>query len=634
MTICLGLVCSIFLGGIFNLLVVAYAVTLDVVMATGIAMAAFAIGVAWRNRIVSGNSPAIFSSREWLMRSCPGALLLLAVFIFKATYLTPPTAFNVHDDFSTYLALPLRMLETGTLRPGIFSNFGINTLGGQAFLQAFVAAHWPVAFVDAVDAYFGLILTGTLVLVGSRRMGVPSWLTPLAVVAVILVNPQYVNVSTLYIGSALLMFLLFLDMGVCKDKKTCLNLTSKNAAIVTGMTYAALVALKSTFVLLVLVHFVLTTISACSATRNVRDSLVWVGYVVLSGACLLAPWILVQVDKIFSTIVSLMQGIPKSMPGSPVVDAAKGVDIFSTEPFIYGFGAGYAQYTALAGFALICAIVLASRAYQCRRLHDAPIMFRLAGFLTLPAFLLIQMLIVSPMMGYDTALRYAAPAFIAIVPAAVVLAGPSLVTRSENEPPTRKQQWISISAIAVPLVCIIWAFSGSFVHRIKQATEYGSMLSFLYFANPEQKGEFFRYNKIAFLGLTRDRFAEIQIQVPPGRSILSYVSSSFYFDYSRNRILSVDTGGLGAPWLNFPFDGSIDAATQFLRERDAEYVLWEYRGYAVPARQTLRAAENFPSASDRERARKQLAFIDFLLRLSERSEVLYDDGSYRLLVIR
>ncbi len=630
MTICLGLITIIFLGGVLNFLEIAYAATLNMIVLTGIAMGVGFLDVIWERRLVKKWVITNSFTKVNFLRVCPGAFLILAAFLFQASFLTPPAAFNIHDDFETYLSLPLRMLETGTLQPGIFSNFGVNTLGAQAYLHGLVATHWPVGYVDAVDSLFGLALTGTLILIICQRVNLSAWLTLLAIAAVISINPQYVNISTLYIGSALLIFLLFLHLGI-RDDGSSLEQTSTTSAIATGMIYATLVALKPTFFLVVLTHFTLTTIAVIFAKRNFRLSATWVFYIVVSGFFCALPWVMNQAYKFLPAVFTREPTAAKPISDSHVAETVKSLDFFSTDPFIYGFGTSHVHYTALIGLALLCSLILAFRAYSNRQLSNPGILFSIAGCLTLPTFFTVHMLIIGGMiMGYDTALRYAAPALIGIVPAAIVLSGSSLTACQNPKISIPMRHLITTAALGIPTAFIIFSFLDSVSNRARQAMEYNTALSFLYFSQPGPKKGYIQYNNKTFSQFTRERFLKIQNQVPSGDALLSYISSSMHFDYSRNRILNVDAGGLDSFWLDFPLDGSTDDAAKFLLERDVNYILWEYRGYAVPTTQTLRNTANFPSSSDRRRAKIKLKFTRLLKNLSERSEVLHDDSSYRL----
>ncbi len=626
MTICMGLVMVIFLGGMINFLEIAYAATLNAIMVFGLLFGAVSVFIAARQRLVSGPKVTWIGVRHVVLQAGPGAIIILAGFIFVSTYLTPPAAFNVYDDFETYLHLPLRMLATGTLKPGIFSNFGVNSLGAQAFLHGFVAANWSVGYVDAVDALWGFVLTGTLILVIGRRANVPGWLIALAVALVVFINPQYVNVSTSYIGSALLIFLLFLHTGL-RNNTASLNPESARFAGITGMVYAALVALKLTFALVVLIHFILTVIAIFAITRQARPVLVWVFCAVVSGSCFLLPWVLNQAYKLLPAVFASSASGPDLAIETYAETRVNELDLFSSEVFIYGFGTGYIHYTALVGLVLACCAVVIFLGYRNRTLRDHRTILAITGCLILPIFYLLQMSMIGQwVMGYDTALRYTVPVLIGIAPAAVLLAASPRSAQLSAGVSTEMLRPATI-LVGVISVALLWGFSGSLESRMRQAMEYRTALSFLPFNETGKKKGYLRYNEGAFKSYSKNRFAKIQRLVPVNETILSYVSLSIHFDFARNQIWNVDGGGLGSPLLDFPFAGSVDDAARYFSRQGVHYIVWEYRGYAVPTSGDLRNLANSAYPADRRSARVRLAFDRLLKSLSKRSEVLHDDGA-------
>ncbi len=628
MTICMGLIAVIFIGGALNLLHLAYASALDAIVVTGLFLAGASVHTDRKHA-----RPAIENDTQQssALSVLPAATLIFGAFVFQAIWLLPPAAFNVYDDFQTYLSLPLRMLATGTLQPGPFSYFGVNTLGAQSYLQAFVAAHWPLTFIDAVDALFGLVLAGCLILVVGRRIGAPAWLGLLGVAAVIAINPQYVNVSTLYIGSALLIFLLLIPSGIDTQGRTIAP-TSTTTAITTGLTYGALVVLKSTFVLPAALHFLLVTAASTAAHRSLRRTAVWALGATLGSIVIALPWMLNQAPKLIAALLqigSVVSGGSSNLRGQ---NPAGQPEWLSAEPFIYGFGTGHIHYTALTAVALLCAVILLARIPR----HDPPALsgrlVAIAGCLLLPVFYVIQMKVIGArLMGADTALRYAAPAFIGLVPAALLLAGSRL-----SSDDIASVKWAPVAKVMLGLaaVLVLAAFSVSTINRANQAIRYRTGLSFLYFSQPALIEGYLHYNRTTLSPFSKRLFRNMQYKVPEGETILSYVAASMHYDFARNPVMDVDMGGLDSAWLHFPLNGGADAIARFLSDRDIHYILWEYQGYAVPTERALRNAANFPSATDRQRARIRLTFNHALATLSRRAEVLHDDGAFRLLHIR
>src|SRR5690349_12035792 len=103
LTVALGLAVLVFLGGLLNVLHLAYALTLDVVAITGLGLAGFQVQKA-------GGVKLVPPSRDTLLALLP---LLLAGW-FLASHLLPQSAYNVYDDLEKYFAHPVKMLANGT----------------------------------------------------------------------------------------------------------------------------------------------------------------------------------------------------------------------------------------------------------------------------------------------------------------------------------------------------------------------------------------------------------------------------------------------------------------------------------------------------------------------------------------
>ncbi|HEY4124811.1 MAG TPA: hypothetical protein VGM36_09370, partial [Rhizomicrobium sp.] len=236
-TLALGLGTVIFLGGILNVVRLATAPSLAALVLAGLMLAA----IDGRRFAVADIRRAIAADRWTLLAVGIPALAILA---FTVATQLPPSAYNAADDYAKYFFHPLRMLATGTLFASPMSDLGSETLGGKAFLDGFVAAFFPLSFLNATDAVFGLFLC--LMLAGHFARN--TWIAVLCVLSVILIDPQYLNISALYLGSALMMAAIALstDHGEMHDG-------IKPAAM--GLVYAGLIALKATFALFVVVHF-------------------------------------------------------------------------------------------------------------------------------------------------------------------------------------------------------------------------------------------------------------------------------------------------------------------------------------------------------------------------------------------
>ncbi len=139
-TAAVGIAVVVFAGGILNLARLAYPWALAAIVAMGVFLAL----------------------REGISFEMPPILVVLTigvVIVFTIATQLPPGMYNGHDDFQKYFAYPVRMLETGTVFGSPLSAMGTQTLGAQAFLDAFLVALFPIVYTNGVDAIFGLFLS-------------------------------------------------------------------------------------------------------------------------------------------------------------------------------------------------------------------------------------------------------------------------------------------------------------------------------------------------------------------------------------------------------------------------------------------------------------------------------------------
>ncbi|MSU24774.1 MAG: hypothetical protein EXS32_13245 [Opitutus sp.] len=253
-TVAVGMATLLCLGGILNLARLASRPAFDLLVLSGLLAAGVAGGVGLRERLRW--------RFEWSWAQAVAALALVAVGWFVARYLTPVSAFNWHDDFERYFSYPVRMLATGTVAGNPLGQLGADTLGGQAFLQAFVLRYFPIEYIGSLDTGFGLLLCLGLTAYTSplRRGGV---LVAAAQLSLIAIDPQIVNVSSLFTTSALVMAASFLGQLACTPERKLGPLA------LLGLVYAGLIALKTTNVFFVAAHF--TTLALVNTLAGHRE---------------------------------------------------------------------------------------------------------------------------------------------------------------------------------------------------------------------------------------------------------------------------------------------------------------------------------------------------------------------------
>lgn len=511
------------------------------------------------------------------------AFVLTAI---PASFLTPVTVFDFVDDFEKYLAYPMRMLETGTLAGGTLNSMPLETIGGGAFLQGFVLAHAPLSWVNLADAVFGQCLCAILLAGTAIRRG---WLTFVlaipAVALVFVVNPQYANVSPLYIAAFLIAALILLTAEA----------EGKPQSPVVGLLLAALIILKTSLVPFAVGAVLALGLAAVfqdgprSALRRVAGILVWA-----AGGML--PWIAVHRAR-FSVALSGDAALAEAvMPTLPPGD----MDILGLLSFAHlPYGASYGAYAVIAIGGLLVALV----AWIECRVKDGAV----SGAIRSVAFLSATTLgIFVTVMAYSQARDFAHFAVRLLVPTVLgsviaVVAVAVMVRR----PYAR-------AAGLVGAIFLLAVFGREYPERIGQMANGNSALAFTWLTN---KPDYREFSAMAIGPDWRDRLRSIQAKVPEKEAILVWTTTPFVLDYARNPLYEIDLMGLSAPWAQMP---------------KARYVLWEYRGYAARGMESYESASRSRNANVSRSGRRAIALARRLQTLASRSPVVHYDRNFVL----
>jgi hypothetical protein len=579
----LGLAAAIFLGGVLNLARLAFPWALFGMVLAGAAFALPAVlrgcrgGLSWTRSLV---------------------LVPIAVVLwFTIATQLPPRVYNCYDDFQKYFAYPVRMIETGTLLGSPFNGLGSETLGGEAFLHGFAAATLPLSYLNGVDAVFGLFLCLALAarFACGGRWSLGGSLVCLA--AVVLINPQYVNVSTLYLGSALIMAAVLVSSSPAEMTGEGPGSAPDPAAL--GLVYAGLVALKSTFLLFVALHLPAAAVAVALASRGVRRALSWGLLAALSFAAFLSPWILLHAPHYWAAV--------RSAPAAPVVPpgpyATETLDLLSARPLPYG--GSMVLYTGLVGALSICGLIavwMAARSADGKARLSAW-MVCAAAAAGAGAYLLLLCVAGPRLSGYLPALRYFTPFAIALAPAVFGLAA-FHAGRSERSLP-RFVRWGLVPALAAVSLAGFWR---SLADRVGQAVETGSILSFSKLA---REPAYLAVNRSLLDPSEAVRVAAAQHHVPAGAVLVAWINTPFHLDFARNPVVDVEPSGLATPWSRMP---------------DARYFAWEYNGLATSAPGDYARQARGIGANERRAGLSCVVFGQWLENAARAGTVLYNDG--------
>ncbi|MCE9556679.1 MAG: hypothetical protein K8T91_25295 [Planctomycetes bacterium] len=530
----------------------------------------------------------------------------LVAFVVGFTIITqlPPRIFNYHDDFEKYFGHSVRMLETGTLFGSPLSALGMETLGGQAVLHGVVSNHFPLEYINGVDAVFGLFLCLTLVMsmVPRASWGLPA--SVVALMAVFAINPQYVNVSALYLTSALTLAVFILSIPAWDEPVLIGNPPPLPSPMLLGITYAAMLALKSTNAIFPAVHGPLLTIGVLMAGAGWKQSLLWA---CKTAGCLivfLSPWLLLHLPHY---LASGSGGAP--VPPPHVAFAKETIDLLDPTQLFYG--GSYAHYTLLAGVALLSAWGLLLWRRPLGRFDSRQ---RLVPLLVAATTVAGVYVILVPWLGplgygHGSHLRYAIPFLIAGAPGLLAL---SLLHRACAPGKLYRPSLAGVPALLLGLV-VVGCFLPGAIERMRLAWNAGTTLAWL---RQRPAEGIVAYCDDVQRGNVSARLRIAQQKIPPGASVMVWVMAPYHLDYRRNLILDAEPAGIATPWARFP---------------ECQYLIIEYRGPVVRLRQEFESRLRLDARRERANGWRCLAFLDMVQRLIGNSEVLANDGGIAVL---
>lgn len=580
LTIAIGLAAIIFLGGILNLLRLAYGWALDGLLVIGIILTV---------KYTKFKLTLPHNKTQWFYIFVLGLVITIIIGFTIKTQL-PPKIFNLHDDLEKYFGHPVRMLQTGTLFGSPISPLGTETLGGQAVLHGIVLNHFPIQYINGVDAVFGLLLCFifTVSVFPLRLIYLPMSL--ISIMVIFFIYPQYANVSTLYIGSAFVMalILLYSEMDVNKTD----NLPPP---IIAGLIYAALIAAKPIFVIIPLFQISLFAAALIVFDKNPLRIISWCFRTVGLIFLFLSPWILLHLPHYINWS---LEGIPPQtnvIPDEPF-------SFFSTKTVLYG--ATYAHYTFVCAAPILAALIIVFLRFKER---SKALIGLAAGSLTV-FFAYISLMLLGPSIsGYEHSLRYTVPILIGGAPIILSL----FYLRAYESKSLKFKLSFASAGLLIGLLTII-IFSKSLMVRIHLACQNGSILAFKgLYDDHEYIKDYIQYNEEVFKGDTKLRIEAAQQTIPLGETVVVWVYTNFYLDYKRNNIFDADPGGIASPWAHI---------------FKADYFMIEYRGFAVRPIDRYIELINSPAKREQYNSKMVLVFFSIIGQIQKDADVLYDDG--------
>jgi hypothetical protein len=580
-TVGLGLSAVLLVGGVVNDARIAFATTLAGITIVGVLFAIFHLA---RSKVRTADLfRPDWTRMTWIEAGLVAAFIAVAIGFTIATQL-PPDVLNFHDDLQKYFAHPVRQLETGTLYGSPLSALGSETLGGIAFLQSFVLAIAPIEFINGADAVLGLFLLMCLgAAAGWRRVKLlpGALLAPLLIAAI---NPQYVNVSALFLGSALMATAVLLTTDDREEYPP--------SVLALGLVYSGLVALKPNFALFVALHLPLAAIALSFVRRSVREGVSWALRCAAFTALALSPWIVLHLPHYLDASI-----VRTAIPDGP----QQQVDFFSVDRL--GYGATMASYTILVGLALLAVLWSLIGLVQDDANSGARRFSNLLAAATTVALSYAVLMLLSPVLaGYGTNLRYSIPFLIGIVPVITVLS-----VRNLSAMP-------SSLGIGLPLtvyMAAVVSFLPSLLERCRQAVEHHSILAF---SNALRIPAYIDYNRAALSPASAQAVRKLQDLVPAGEPFVAWVNQPYHFDYRRNQIFDAEPAGLATDWPRRP--------------PSVRYIVWQFQGFGVRTAQEYVNGAHAPGWHERLIAVRALAFAQSLNAELKTAKIIFTDDQF------
>jgi len=482
-----------------------------------------------------------FSLSSFRLSLADLVLYLLASLAF-ASSIAWPNHIDPNDDLICYLMLPEKLLCTGTLiEPFSFQRAG--TYGGQAILQALVMivgaernGHVPDRGI-AMVMMFGMLVHATRGLRGQQAI-----VRFLLLFAFWFVPVPRISTHGAIDGGCLLIAMLI-------TRELLLKANSKNLLgyIPVGLLLAGACCIRPTFTVVagtilsaLLIKDMLSAIkSKSSALRTLMPYSVVVG----SAIVFLLPFMLVLYES---------NGTPMIPPFSGYV--SKAYQTYAFNDFWKDMGAVIAFYTTPESLCML-AMLAVSAIYS----------FKNEAIWIVGAAVVATSVIVNRYgaMAYLDQYRFIYPI---LVPIALWLLSELLQNTAQQKPakstkstPLTERVLLPVGAASISLLAFILVNAGQGSRELREQ----------FVGLPKQVEEV----KPFFDPNLKKAYESLQNLVPPGEKILTMADASYWFDFKRNEVYSINAVGSSSPPPGLPFDQGPQAFAKYLKSLGIRYVI-------------------------------------------------------------
>jgi hypothetical protein len=587
----LGLASVLFLGGLLNLFHIAYPEAFAGVVIVGLTLTAFAL----RQDDVGPQQSKHGRVVDYIV---PGDIAIIAVITALTGFMIAtqlgPSLYNGADDFQKYFAHAIRMIETGSLYGSPLNALGGESLGGQAFLQGFVVSFFPLRYINSVDAVFCFFLC--LTLIGGIAIGRPQYRVAALVgtLAVFIIDPKQINVSSLYSMAAVISGLIILRVDPRENGDATAPFWRQAAA--PALFYAGAIALKHTGIVFLSLQFGFSVVASCWVSRDWRRSLLSAGWIVIWTMIFVAPWLLLYAPYY---VAALTHPIGAPLTATPAVQDSRILSsLFS--PKEDNYGASELAYTCLAAGLFLCALYSGTRARVEITSRRSLVEFASACAAAVTAYLFWAL--AGPLLiERTTALRFSIPVTIGAASAALPLW--AVVTGRR-----------SMAACVAYSALLIFVFASPTHERVATLLRHRSALAYLHHWHIAALDRARYYQDQVLNGDVKAEVQHLQKAIPPGEALLAWTDTPFLLDFRRNNIIDANVDGLSQPW------GRISPPS---------YVLWQFlnRDGTRSAEESYRREIAAFGRRTGNLDARAIDVLDWLQNISAHSEIIgYQDG--------
>jgi hypothetical protein len=428
----------------------------------------------------------------------------------------------------------------------------------------------------------------------------------------VIINPQIVNVSSVYSTTALVLGLLIatkiLLEGLHNEEPSS---PPTLRAVPVGAILAAVIAIKSSSAFFVLPFCVIAFIFMLivHGWRGLRCIMTSI----IGAIAALAAWSVTNADKL-----NVWAWRPSNASLDPALTIYPSIsNAFQNQPSLGGTRAEYAIVVLALLISLIASLklLIKQRTKAVHLLNVAATIGALSTFVG-PAVVIYD----------EAALRYSIPFLIAVAPTTIILQR-SVLSFSDGQYLSGLWQK-GFAAIAIAcLVVLIAVFANYGFQRVSRLIRFHSVISF---PIPQQV----LAAEAAAMSDREQRYTrDIQSRLPAGRTIWAWLDAPFQLDFGRNRIWHFNHDWFVVPWRMQVRNA--EELRQELVARNVDYILWQYRPVFAPSLPVLRRQLQGPEYVEyRVIHQNTINLLLALQALAKPLDTVYADGRTVLISLK